>query len=95
MPALSPTMNDGTLVRWHVKEGLLTSRVDEMLISNISRLCYDCKNNIARHALPTAGDRLRPGMSMFDVETDKSVMTADAMDEAYLAKIVVRCVRAQ
>ena len=26
---------------------------------------------------------------MFDVETDKSVMTADSMEEGYLAKIIV------
>jgi hypothetical protein len=36
-----------------------------------------------------AGDRLKPGTSMFDVETDKSVVTADSTEDGYLAKILV------
>ncbi len=36
-----------------------------------------------------SGDHVKPGMGLFEIETDKSVMTADAMDAGYIAKIIV------
>jgi pyruvate/2-oxoglutarate dehydrogenase complex dihydrolipoamide acyltransferase (E2) component len=35
------------------------------------------------------GDRFEPGTSLCDVETDKAVVSFDATDEGYLAKILV------
>ena len=56
MPALSPTMNAGKIVTWHVKEG----------------------------------DAVKPGMALFDVETDKATVTADATDPGFIARILVQ-----
>eukprot|EP00118_Oscarella_pearsei_P014426 m.123455 g.123455 ORF g.123455 m.123455 type:complete len:485 (+) comp37822_c2_seq23:1034-2488(+) len=55
MPALSPTMDDGKIVKWLVKEG-------ESFV---------------------AGDPL------CEIETDKAVMTMDALDDGTMAKILV------
>jgi pyruvate/2-oxoglutarate dehydrogenase complex dihydrolipoamide acyltransferase (E2) component len=74
LPALSPTMTEGTLVRWLVKEGLCIQK---------QFLCF----------LLYSGDRIKSGASLFEVETDKSVMSADAVEDGYLAKILVCCCR--
>ena len=36
------------------------------------------------------GDRVNPGDSMADIETDKASMAFEAQDEFYIAKIVVK-----
>ncbi|GAV28745.1 hypothetical protein PMKS-002220 [Pichia membranifaciens] len=55
MPALSPTMTEGNLVKWHKK----------------------------------VGDKLAPGESIAEVETDKAAMDFEFQDDGYLAKILV------
>lgn len=55
MPALSPTMEEGTLSKWDIKEG----------------------------------DKVSPGDTVAEIETDKATMEVDAADEGTLAKIVV------
>jgi pyruvate dehydrogenase E2 component (dihydrolipoamide acetyltransferase) len=55
MPALSPTMTEGTLSRWFKKEG----------------------------------DEVKSGDVLAEIETDKATMEVEAVDEGYLAKIVV------
>nr|CAB3238150.1 dihydrolipoyllysine-residue acetyltransferase component of pyruvate dehydrogenase complex, mitochondrial [Phallusia mammillata] len=55
LPALSPTMEQGTIVRWEVKEG----------------------------------DSFSAGDLLADIETDKAVMGFEAIDDGYMAKIVV------
>ena len=55
MPALSPTMEEGTLAKWHVK----------------------------------AGDTVRSGDVIAEIETDKATMEVEAVDEGVLAKILV------
>jgi pyruvate dehydrogenase E1 component beta subunit len=55
MPALSPTMEEGTLAKWHVK----------------------------------AGDTVRSGDVIAEIETDKATMEVEAVDEGRLAKILV------
>jgi len=55
LPALSPTMTEGTIVKWNFAEG------DEV----------------------TSGD------SLFEMETDKAIMSVDSMEDGYLAKIVI------
>ena len=55
LPALSPTMETGTIVKWQVKEG----------------------------------DKFEPGDLLADIETDKATMGFEAIDEGYIAKILV------
>lgn len=55
MPALSPTMEEGTLSKWDIK----------------------------------VGDKVSPGDTIAEIETDKATMEVDAADEGTLAKIVV------
>ncbi len=55
MPALSPTMEKGTLARW----------------------------------LKHEGDKIQPGDSIAEIETDKATMEVEAVDEGVLAKILV------
>jgi pyruvate dehydrogenase E1 component beta subunit len=55
MPALSPTMEEGTLAKWHIK----------------------------------AGDTVRSGDVIAEIETDKATMEVEAVDEGEVAEIVV------
>lgn len=55
MPALSPTMTEGNLLKWH----------------------------------KAVGDKLEPGESIAEVETDKASMDFEFQDDGYLAKILV------
>lgn len=55
MPSLSPTMEEGVLAKWLVKEG----------------------------------DYIKPGMMLCSVETDKTTVDYESMDEGFLRKIVV------
>ena len=57
MPALSPTMEEGTLAKWHVK----------------------------------AGDEVKAGDVIAEIETDKATMEVEAADDGVLVKILVRC----
>lgn len=56
MPALSPTMTEGNLVKWHKK----------------------------------VGDKLSPGESIAEVETDKAAMDFEFQEDGYLAKILIQ-----
>ena len=55
MPAASPTMEEGTLVNWLIKEG----------------------------------DKVLPGDIIVEIETDKSVMEVEALDEGIVGRILV------
>lgn len=55
MPALSPTMTEGNIVKWH----------------------------------KAVGDKLEPGESIAEVETDKSAMDFEFQEDGFLAKILV------
>jgi pyruvate dehydrogenase E2 component (dihydrolipoamide acetyltransferase) len=55
MPSLSPTMEEGVLAKWLVKEG----------------------------------DFIKPGMMLCSVETDKTTVDYESLDEGFLRKIVV------
>ena len=55
MPALSPTMEEGTLAKWHVK----------------------------------AGDTVRSGDIIAEIETDKATMEVEAVDEGKIEEILV------
>jgi pyruvate dehydrogenase E1 component beta subunit len=55
MPALSPTMEEGTLAKWHVK----------------------------------AGDTVRSGDVIAEIETDKATMEVEAVDEGVVSEILV------
>src|SRR3954470_12724957 len=55
MPALSPTMTEGKLAKWHVK----------------------------------AGDTVKSGEVICEIETDKATMEVEAVDEGRIGQIVV------
>ena len=55
MPALSPTMEEGTLAKWHVK----------------------------------AGDQVKSGDVIAEIETDKATMEVEAVDEGVVEEILV------
>ena len=55
MPALSPTMEEGTLAKWHVK----------------------------------AGDEVKAGDVIAEIETDKATMEVEAVDEGVVEAILV------
>jgi pyruvate dehydrogenase E2 component (dihydrolipoamide acetyltransferase) len=55
MPALSPTMTEGKLAKWHVK----------------------------------AGDQVKSGQVICEIETDKATMEVEAVDEGKVGQIVV------
>ncbi len=55
MPALSPTMEEGTLAKWHVK----------------------------------AGDKVRSGDVIAEIETDKATMEVEAVDEGVVEEMLV------
>src|SRR6185437_2443235 len=55
MPALSPTMTEGNLAKWHKK----------------------------------AGDQVKAGDVLAEIETDKATMEVEAVDEGTMGKIVV------
>ena len=55
MPALSPTMEEGTLTKWHIK----------------------------------AGDTVKAGDVIAEIETDKATMEVEAVDEGEVAAILV------
>ena len=55
MPALSPTMEEGTLAKWLVK----------------------------------AGDRVKSGDILAEIETDKATMEFEAVDEGVVGEILV------
>jgi pyruvate dehydrogenase E1 component beta subunit len=55
MPALSPTMEEGTLAKWHVK----------------------------------AGDKVKSGDVIAEIETDKATMEVEAVDDGVVSEILV------
>ena len=55
MPALSPTMEEGTLAKWHVK----------------------------------AGDMVKSGDVIAEIETDKATMEVEAVDEGVVQELLV------
>ena len=55
MPALSPTMTDGVLAKWMIKNG----------------------------------DKIKPGMVIAEIETDKASMEVEAVDGGIMGKILV------
>ncbi|MET0547322.1 MAG: biotin/lipoyl-containing protein, partial [Caulobacterales bacterium] len=55
MPALSPTMEEGTIAKWLVK----------------------------------AGDHIKPGDIIAEIETDKATMEVEAVDEGVVSEILV------
>src|SRR6185436_5629180 len=55
MPSLSPTMEEGVLAKWLVKEG----------------------------------DFIKPGTMLCSVETDKTTVDYESLDEGYLRKILI------
>ena len=55
LPSLSPTMEEGVLAKWLVKEG----------------------------------DLVKPGTMLCSVETDKTTVDYESMDEGYVRKLVI------
>lgn len=79
MPALSPTMTEGTLIQWHVSEGeTCCIALKQRASSSVS------------HILTMAtGDEISAGDGLFDIETDKATMLVEATEDGFLAKILI------
>ena len=76
MPAMSPTMTEGNIAKWKVKEGKylpFALAVDET--ADVS---------FRRGELFTTGDVL------LEIETDKAQMDVEAQDDGRMARITVR-----
>ena len=76
MPAMSPTMTEGNIASWKVKEGKQTVGVHRssqrfILIFRV------------------AGDSFSSGDVLLEIETDKAQMDVEAQDDGKLAKITV------
>ncbi|KAG0222452.1 hypothetical protein BGW42_006602, partial [Actinomortierella wolfii] len=84
MPALSPTMTEGTIASWKKKEGTYIHSTHKKLVSN-----YD---DILRvQELETNhwhGDTVSAGDVLLEIETDKATMDVEAVDDGILAKIL-------
>jgi hypothetical protein len=74
MPSLSPTMSEGTIIRWLKKEGLMINQSKK-------------KNSIFKSF--NLGEEINPGDALCEIQTDKATMTLDTEDEGILAKILV------
>ena len=44
LPALSPTMESGTLISWEKKEGMITSNSSYLVITNNTQCVYQVTN---------------------------------------------------
>lgn len=78
LPALSPTMTEGVISKWLVKEGMLYAHVQAH--SPRSRLIW---------LSFLSGDEVSAGDVIFEMETDKATMEVEASDDGVVAKILV------
>ena len=76
MPAMSPTMTEGNIASWKVKEG------EQSAMDRIPTLWNVLKFNLA-------GDSFSTGDVLLEIETDKAQMDVEAQDDGKLAKITV------
>lgn len=79
LPALSPTMEMGTIVSWAKKEG------NPLYILHAIVLIYKLIINFFFFI----GDKLNEGDLLAEIETDKATMGFETPEEGYLAKILV------
>lgn len=77
LPALSPTMETGTIVEWSKKEGDVTVYLLTWLVLK------------SINFLHCAGDQLNEGDKLAEIQTDKTVMDFETPEAGYLAKIMV------
>jgi pyruvate dehydrogenase E2 component (dihydrolipoamide acetyltransferase) len=75
LPALSPTMESGTLISWEKQEGKNTFNNHERYFHQY--LCF------------ISGDKLNEGDLLAEIETDKATMGFETPEEGYLAKIMI------
>ena len=76
MPAMSPTMTEGNIASWKVKEG------------KQSVVCHGLSLRMAlMSSLP--GDLFSTGDVLLEIETDKAQMEVEAQDDGKMAKIMV------
>lgn len=73
MPALSPTMTEGNIATWKVKEGMQSSLTDK----------------VRAESLIDTGDSFVAGDVLLEIETDKAQMDVEAQDDGIVAKIIV------
>ena len=81
MPAMSPTMTEGNIARWKVKEG--TGGAGEALRWRDAAM--PDKGNWT-----TSGDSFTAGDVLLEIETDKAQMDVEAQEDGIMAKITVR-----
>jgi Biotin-requiring enzyme/e3 binding domain len=82
MPALSPTMTEGNISSWKLKEGsYYEGDTGAPATLSIAPLCYRANES----AVP--GDSFSAGDIILEIETDKAQMDVEAQDDGILAKI--------
>uniref|UniRef100_A0A1I7XG53 Dihydrolipoamide acetyltransferase component of pyruvate dehydrogenase complex n=1 Tax=Heterorhabditis bacteriophora TaxID=37862 RepID=A0A1I7XG53_HETBA len=74
LPALSPTMEMGTVVSWQK-------------VKNITSIADYIKNHLTTSK---EGDQLSEGDLLCEIETDKATMGFETPEEGYLAKILIQ-----
>ena len=87
MPALSPTMEEGTLAKWHVKVGDTVSSGDVIAEIETDKATME-KGNLSKW-LKKEGDKVKAGDVIAEIETDKATMEVEAVDEGTLGKILI------
>lgn len=101
MPSLSPTMQEGTIVKWHKKEGSATVILYSFNLCELGffiqihdftyRNChlFTCLLSYKLLRLVILGDTVVPGDILCEIQTDKAVLGFEIEEEGTLAKILV------
>lgn len=76
MPAMSPTMTEGNIASWKIKEGKQSAK-DHKWSLWILLISY------------LAGETFSTGDVLLEIETDKAQMDVEAQDDGKMAKITV------
>ena len=76
MPAMSPTMTEGNIASWKVKEG------KQSAMSHNTSLVMVLISDLA-------GDSFSTGDILLEIETDKAQMEVEAQDDGTMVKITV------
>ncbi|KAG0221225.1 hypothetical protein BGW41_007072, partial [Actinomortierella wolfii] len=96
MPALSPTMTEGTIASWKKKEGTYIHSTHKKLMSNYDDILrvQELETNHwhgVDHPIffpSSSGDTVSAGDVLLEIETDKATMDVEAVDDGILAKIL-------
>eukprot|EP00798_Chlamydomonas_sp_ICE-L_P028174 gene28174-31271_t len=97
MPSLSPTMTQGNLVKWHVKEeekvltmpSLSPTMTQGNLVLTMPSLSPTMTQGNLVKWYVKEGEEVTAGTVLADVETDKATLAYENQEEGFIAKIMV------